>query len=657
MFMCCKFFASRLFDSRSFRLIIVFSVFVFLFGLTAVQSSAAANLVVTNTLDSGTGSLRAAVNIANNNVQPDTITFNIPSGQAGCAGSACTILLASQITLQPDSGNLLTISGSGTNTIALSGNNAVRILKVDSGANVSVNDLTITNGNSGIDTGGGITISGSLTLIRTTVSNNTSNSGAGGINVTAGVLTLINSTVSGNTAPFDGGISSFGALTLISVTVTNNIMTGGNTNPIFTGGVNNRSGTATVRNSIIAGNRSGSISQDVKGNFISQGYNLIGNTESSSGFSAANNDILNPAGGARLGSLARNGGATQTHALLADSPAIDKGKNFDLTTDQRGLPRPFDFPAIANASGGDGSDIGAFERQNSEDGIIRGTELDFDGDRRADYALFRPNNSWLIFRSSTSNLITVAPFGLASDIMTPGDYDGDRRTDISVYRPSAGTFFVLRSADNTFQAVQFGVDGDEPVARDYSGDGRTDFAVVRRENGLLTWFILNSNNFAFSAAQFGLATDKVAPGDYDGDGRFDLAVFRGSGANRSGQATFFVQRSTDGFQAVQFGLGGDAVVPGDYDGDNRYDFAVVRQGTPFMWYILSSSSFGFRAIQFGTQPFLPTQADYDGDGRTDISVWNPQTAVFFTLRSSDSVTVSGPFGQNGDYPVANYDTH
>jgi hypothetical protein len=46
---------------------------------------------------------------------------------------------------------------------------------------------------------------------------------------------------------------------------------------------------------------------------------------------------------------------------LWGSPAIDKGKSFGLTTDQRGLPRALDFPSIANASGGDGSDIGAFE--------------------------------------------------------------------------------------------------------------------------------------------------------------------------------------------------------------------------------------------------------------------------------------------------------
>jgi hypothetical protein len=60
--------------------------------------------------------------------------------------------------------------------------------------------------------------------------------------------------------------------------------------------------------------------------------------------------------------LADNGGPTPTHALLA-GPAIDRGSSFGAATDQRGLPRPSDFATVPNAGGGDGSDIGAVERQ------------------------------------------------------------------------------------------------------------------------------------------------------------------------------------------------------------------------------------------------------------------------------------------------------
>ena len=47
---------------------------------------------------------------------------------------------------------------------------------------------------------------------------------------------------------------------------------------------------------------------------------------------------------------------------------MDKGKrnvipSLAANTDQRGFPRPVDLPGIASASGGDASDIGAFETQ------------------------------------------------------------------------------------------------------------------------------------------------------------------------------------------------------------------------------------------------------------------------------------------------------
>ena len=59
--------------------------------------------------------------------------------------------------------------------------------------------------------------------------------------------------------------------------------------------------------------------------------------------------------------MQNNGGPTFTHALLLGSPAIDKGESSGSTTDQRGFGRRKDIPALANAPGGDGADIGAFE--------------------------------------------------------------------------------------------------------------------------------------------------------------------------------------------------------------------------------------------------------------------------------------------------------
>lgn len=61
----------------------------------------------------------------------------------------------------------------------------------------------------------------------------------------------------------------------------------------------------------------------------------------------------------KIETLQNNGGPTQTHALLFDSPAIDQGNAPGLFIDQRGFVRPVNDILINDA--GDGSDIGAFE--------------------------------------------------------------------------------------------------------------------------------------------------------------------------------------------------------------------------------------------------------------------------------------------------------
>lgn len=287
-------------------------------------------------------------------------------------------------------------------------------------------------------------------------------------------------------------------------------------------------------------------------------------------------------------------------------------------------------------------------------GSAASTTVDFDGDRRTDYAVFRlSTNTWFVNRSSDNSFFAV-PFGMTGDVFTPGDYDGDGRTDISVWRPSNGVFYVLRSSDNTVQFYQFGLNGDEPAARDYDGDGRTDFAVVRRTGGQMIWYINNSANNTFRIQQFGLSSDVVVPGDYDGDGRFDLAVFRGSGDNTP--ATFFVLRSTGGLTTQQWGVGSDLVVTGDYDGDGRTDFAVLRTGSQYQWFVLFSGG-GSSVYNLGTKPHLSTQGDYNGDGRTDVSVWDPVTGIFYVLQTNNGVVTQRRFGMNGDYPIANFDTH
>jgi hypothetical protein len=212
---------------------------------------------------------------------------------------------------------------------------------------------------------GGILNQGVLTMTGSTIANNTTLYVGGGIlNRTIGAIKITNCTISGNQAPDGGGMyedNSSGA-SLTNCTITNNSPNGITTSTTH----------PQIRNTIIAGDTTGA---DVSGTFTSEGNNLIGKSDGTNGFANGSNGDqvgtvatpLDP----RLGSLANNGGTTQTYALLADSTAIDAGNNcvlndscspalgFSLTTDQRGAG--FNRAIDGNGDGTATVDIGAYE--------------------------------------------------------------------------------------------------------------------------------------------------------------------------------------------------------------------------------------------------------------------------------------------------------
>ena len=141
-----------------------------------------------------------------------------------------------------------------------------------------------------------------------------------------------------------------------------------------------------INNSIIANSASGGDCGRSNGT-INAEYSLI-----EDGLGCVNGTNQNNlTGDPKLGPLQDNGGATFTHALLAGSPAIDKG-NSTLTTDQRGFSRPVDDPASPNGSG-NLSDIGAFE--------VQWIDADGDGVRdEDDNCPTTPNPNRIAFRSN-----------------------------------------------------------------------------------------------------------------------------------------------------------------------------------------------------------------------------------------------------------------
>ncbi len=259
---------------------------------------------------------------------------------------------------------------------------------------------------------------------------------------------------------------------------------------------------------------------------------------------------------------------------------------------------------------------------------------DFDGDDKADIAVFRPDNGTWYLNQSKNGFTSVA-FGFGTDKPVPADYDGDGKTDIAVYRD--GTWYLQSSRDG-FTGIAFGASTDIPQPADFDGDGRAELAVFRPSNG--TWYVYNLANNQTSATAFGQMGDKPVTGDYDSDGKSDIAVFR--------DGTWYLLRSKLGFTGVAFGESTDKPVPADYDGDGKTDVAVFRPSNG-VWYLQRSLT-GFTGIAFGLGNDTLAPADYDGDGKTDIAVFRDGT---WYLQRSQAGFTGVAFGVNTDKPLPN----
>jgi hypothetical protein len=208
----------------------------------STTGSASTTKAVSNCDDSGTGSLRQAVDEASSG---DTITF---ARSLGCP----MITLSNTIAIT----RKLSIDGPGARALMVSGNGDVEVFHVDPGVTAAISGLTVTRGSATY--GGGIFNSGVLTLLKCDVTNSSAATGGGGI-WNNGRLTVDKSALSDNhSGYFGGGIysGSAGMLHVVDSTLSSNSITNDGIDfPEYAyGGGIYADGTAAVTGSTLTGN-------------------------------------------------------------------------------------------------------------------------------------------------------------------------------------------------------------------------------------------------------------------------------------------------------------------------------------------------------------------------------------------------------------------
>lgn len=314
--------------------------------------------IVTNTENSGPGSLRAVVAAA---APGDTITF--APELDGATISLLSPIFISNPNLRIDAEDLpagLTLTGNSNGDGVIDLGESSHFI-VTSGAVASLSHLTLIDGIS--DRGGSILSLGRLAATSCTFRGNRALGWGGAIAAGSELLALSGCTLVNNRAAVGGAIASYGdnsTLIILTSTLTGNAAEDG-------GAVHGRNVSSLgVRYSTIVGNSaegngggiflatlidnpgSEGVYQSIIADNVAPMFPNLSDLEASTSFVGT---------GARLAPLGDYGGRTWTMPPLPGSPAIDQLESWTGSLDQRGLPRGVD----GDGDGLNQADLGAVE--------------------------------------------------------------------------------------------------------------------------------------------------------------------------------------------------------------------------------------------------------------------------------------------------------
>jgi uncharacterized repeat protein (TIGR01451 family) len=637
-------------------------------------------IVVTNTSDSGAGSLRQAILDSNATAgTKETITFNI-------AGAGLhTISPASAL---PDITDPLIIDGytqpgSSVNT-STTGSNAVLLIELD-GAGAGSSGLSITGGGStvrglvinrfssfgiAISGAGGNTVAGNF--IGTNAAGTTdlgngqsgvfiegaSNNLVGGLTAGAGNVIAFNSgkgiaaivsSAVGN-AILSNSIHDNGGL---GVDLNDDGVTANDANDADAGPNNLQNfpvltaASAFGANTKITGTLNSTVSTIFKLQFFSNAAcDASGNGEGRT-FLGSTTVTTDSEGNAAFNvTLAATVAATEVVTSTATDPA---GNTSEFSACQgitnTGTCGTLSFAAATNFG------VGSSPRL-----VAAG---DFNGDGKQDLAVpnLNSNNVSILLGDGTGIFGAATNFAVGSQppAVAVGDFNGDGKQDLTTANfGSANVSVLLGDGAGSFGAATNFAVGTSPISvalGDFNGDGKQDIAVANFGDNNVSILLGNGAGSFGAATNFAVGTNptSVAVGDFNGDGKPDLAtanpnsnnvsVLLGNGAGSFGAATNFTAGNIPASVAV-----------GDFNGDGKQDIATADSTSNDASVLLGDGAGSFAAatsFAVGTNPFSVAVGDFNGDGKQDLAVANRDTHNVSVLLGNGA----GSFGAATNFAV------